>query len=88
MTGEIALLVLVVGGLTVVAVGLAVRSRRASSIDFYLAGQRIGVMTNALAICGDYFSAASFLGVAAAVYVSGLDGVWYAAGFAAGFVPE
>jgi cation/acetate symporter len=79
--------IVALAALTVVALSLAVRPRRASSIDFYLAGQRIGVMTNALAICGDYFSAASFLGVAAAVYVSGLDGVWYAAGFAAGFVP-
>jgi cation/acetate symporter len=87
MTIEAALLVLVVGGLTVVAFGLAMRTRRTTTIDFYLAGQRIGAITNALAICGDYFSAASFLGVAAAVYVSGLDGAWYAAGFAAGFVP-
>jgi cation/acetate symporter len=63
------------------------RPRRASTVDFYLAGQRIGVVTNACAICGDYFSAASFLGVAAAVYAFGLDGVWYATGFAAGFVP-
>lgn len=87
MTVDIAALIVALGLLTVVALALAVRPRRTSSIDFYLAGQRIGVMTNALAICGDYFSAASFLGVAAAVYVSGLDGVWYAAGFAAGFVP-
>jgi cation/acetate symporter len=55
--------------------------------DFFLAGRRTGMVTNASAICGDYFSAASFLGVAAAVYASGLDGMWYAAGFAAGFVP-
>jgi cation/acetate symporter len=87
VTVEVGLLLLVLAGLTVIALGLAVRPRRASSIDFYLAGQRVGVITNALAICGDYFSAASFLGVAAAVYVSGLDGVWYATGFAAGFVP-
>ncbi|CAN5919170.1 cation acetate symporter [soil metagenome] len=87
MTIDVAALTLAVGGLTVIALALAVRPRRASTIDFYLAGQRIGVMTNGLAICGDYFSAASFLGVAAGVYVSGLDGVWYAAGFAAGFVP-
>jgi cation/acetate symporter len=87
MTVEAALLVLVVGGLTAIALGLALRTRRTTTIDFYLAGQRIGAITNALAICGDYFSAASFLGVAAAVYVSGLDGAWYAAGFAAGFVP-
>jgi cation/acetate symporter len=66
---------------------VVLRPRRASTVDFYLAGQRIGVLTNACAICGDYFSAASFLGVAAAVYAFGLDGVWYATGFAAGFVP-
>ncbi|MBE1877202.1 cation acetate symporter [Myceligenerans pegani] len=72
---------------TLVLVAWLVRPRGASTVDFYLAGQRVGVATNALAICGDYFSAASFLGVAAAVYVSGLDGVWYAVGFAAGFVP-
>jgi len=73
--------------LAVIVVGLVIRPRRVSTLDFYLAGQRVGVVTNACAICGDYFSAASFLGVAAAVYVSGLDGVWYATGFAAGFVP-
>jgi cation/acetate symporter len=71
----------------VALITLVVRPRGTSTVDFYLAGQRVGVATNALAICGDYFSAASFLGVAAAVYVSGLDGVWYAVGFAAGFVP-
>lgn len=71
----------------VAGVALVIRPRGVSTLDFYLAGQRVGVATNACAICGDYFSAASFLGVAAAVYVSGLDGVWYAVGFAAGFVP-
>lgn len=71
----------------VAGVAVVIRPRGVSTLDFYLAGQRVGVATNACAICGDYFSAASFLGVAAAVYVSGLDGVWYAVGFAAGFVP-
>jgi cation/acetate symporter len=76
--------------LVVVSVGITVAARlraRRTAIDYYLAGQRVGIVTNACAICGDYLSAASFLGVAAAVYSSGLDGLWYAAGFAAGFVP-
>lgn len=73
--------------LAVAGLALVTRPRRASTLEFYLAGRRVGVVTNACAICGDYFSAASFLGVAAAVYVSGLDGIWYATGFAAGFVP-
>ncbi len=86
MTGPSALtLAAVLVLLTVVAV--VMRPRGASTVDFYLAGQRVGIATNAWAICGDYFSAASFLGVAAAVYATGLDGAWYAVGFAAGFVP-
>ncbi|MGC0251469.1 solute symporter family protein [Pseudactinotalea sp. Z1748] len=71
----------------VLGVSVATRPRNSSTVDFYLAGQRVGVVTNSWAICGDYLSAASFLGVAAAVYASGLDGAWYAVGFAAGFVP-
>ena len=66
---------------------LAWRHTRSTTVDFFLAGRRTGMITNAGAICGDYLSAASFLGVAGAVYASGLDGVWYATGFAAGFVP-
>lgn len=72
------------------AVGISLFARARSTrtaVDFQLAGQRVGVATNAFAICGDYVSAASFLGVGAAVYSAGLDGAWYATGFAAGFVP-
>lgn len=75
-------------GLSIAVVSALAWSRtRATTVDFFLAGRRTGTATNACAICGDYLSAASFLGVAAAVYASGLDGVWYATGFAAGFVP-
>ncbi|QBI54935.1 solute symporter family protein [Streptomonospora litoralis] len=81
------ILLLVVLLAAVVSVAVLIRPQRASTFEFYLAGRRVGVVTNACAICGDYFSAASFLGVAAAVYASGLDGMWYATGFAAGFVP-
>jgi cation/acetate symporter len=66
---------------------IAWRRTGTTTVDFFLAGRRTGTATNACAICGDYLSAASFLGVAAAVYASGVDGVWYATGFAAGFVP-
>ncbi len=69
-------------------IALSVFSRRftRTTADFYLAGRKVGSFSNASAISGDYLSAASFLGVAAAVYASGLDGVWYAAGFAGGFM--
>lgn len=64
----------------------AVRHSTLTTLDFYLARRQIGPSLNAAAICGDYFSAASFLGVAGAVYASGLDGVWFATGFSAGFL--
>lgn len=86
MSADVATLALF-GGVVVMVSIVAWRRTRATTVDFFLAGRRTGVITNACAICGDYLSAASFLGVAAAVYASGLDGVWYATGFAAGFVP-
>ncbi len=69
-------------------IGLSIFSRRftRTTADFYLAGRKVGSFSNASAISGDYLSAASFLGVAGAVYASGLDGVWFAAGFAGGFM--
>lgn len=70
-----------------VAVSWYARRFTRTTLEFYLAGRTIGFFTNASAICGDYFSAASFLGVAGAVYAWGLDGMWFGTGYAAGFVP-
>ncbi|MBN2847818.1 MAG: cation acetate symporter [Coriobacteriia bacterium] len=80
--------IILVVALTLFTIGLSIFSRRftRTTADFYLAGRKVGSFANASAISGDYLSAASFLGVAAAVYASGLDGVWYAAGFAGGFM--
>jgi cation/acetate symporter len=64
-----------------------VRRQTSTKVEFYLAGRTVSAFLNASAVCGDYFSAASFLGVAGAVYASGLDGVWFGVGFAGGFVP-
>lgn len=81
--------ILMVIGLIGVTVWISVATRKfnRTTENFYLAGRKIGFLTNASAICGDYFSAASFLGVAAAIYASGPDGVWYATGFGAAFLP-
>lgn len=80
--------VVAIAVVAIVAIVTVARARSAeTAVDFQLAGRGIGVRMNALAICGDYVSAASFLGIAAVVYAIGLDGVWYATGFAAGFVP-
>ena len=46
-----------------------------SASDFYTAGGGITGFQNGLAIAGDYMSAASFLGISAAVMASGYDGL-------------
>ena len=55
-----------------------------SAADFYTAGGGITGFQNGLAIAGDYMSAASFLGISAAVMASGYDGLIYSIGFLVG----
>jgi cation/acetate symporter len=59
--------------------------RTKSAADFYTAGGGITGFQNGLAIAGDYMSAASFLGISAAVMVSGFDGLIYSIGFLVGW---
>ncbi|VFR51251.1 Acetate permease ActP (cation/acetate symporter) [plant metagenome] len=59
--------------------------RTRTTADFYTAGGGISGFQNGLAIAGDYLSAASFLGIAGMVYVSGFDGMIYAIGFMFGW---
>ena len=56
-----------------------------SASDFYTAGGGITGFQNGLAIAGDYMSAASFLGISAAVFLNGYDGLIYAIGFLVGW---
>ncbi|MGE8214030.1 MAG: cation acetate symporter [Stenotrophomonas sp.] len=59
--------------------------RTKSASDFYTAGGGITGFQNGLAIAGDYMSAASFLGITAAVMTNGYDGLIYALGFLVGW---
>ncbi|HMZ01818.1 MAG TPA: cation acetate symporter, partial [Burkholderiaceae bacterium] len=56
-----------------------------SAADFYTAGGGITGFQNGLAIAGDYMSAASFLGISAAVMSTGYDGLIYSIGFLVGW---
>jgi hypothetical protein len=55
-----------------------------SAADFYTGGGGITGFQNGLAIAGDYMSAASFLGISAAVMANGYDGLIYSIGFPGG----
>ncbi len=56
-----------------------------SAADFYTGGGGITGFQNGLAIAGDYMSAASFLGISAAVMATGYDGLIYSIGFLVGW---
>jgi cation/acetate symporter len=60
-------------------------SKTKSAADFYTGGGGITGFQNGLAIAGDYMSAASFLGISAAVMASGFDGLIYSLGFLVGW---
>ena len=60
-------------------------SKTKSAADFYTGGGGITGFQNGLAIAGDYMSAASFLGISAAVMASGFDGLIYSIGFLVGW---
>ena len=86
MTSIIAMVFVV--GLIAVSLGVAVYTRRSSrtSAEFYVAGQNISWLQNALALTGDYLSAASFLGVAGAIAVFGIDKTWDGLGYFGGYI--
>ena len=61
-------------------------SRRTRTADhFYTAGRSVTALQNGLALAGDYMSAASFLGIAGLVALSGFDGLIYSIGFLVGW---
>jgi cation/acetate symporter len=71
-------------GLSLVITWFAARRTR-SAEHFYAAGRSITAVQNGLALAGDYMSAASFLGIAGLVALSGFDGLIYSIGFLVGW---
>ncbi|OWY37711.1 cation acetate symporter [Xenophilus sp. AP218F] len=59
--------------------------RTATARDFYIAGGHIPAWQNALALAGDYLSAAAFLGAAGMYLSQGYDSLAYAVGTLAGW---
>lgn len=86
MSSQLPLLAALAVLVATVAIGLYSARRATTLSDYWVAGRAVGVFTNASAISSNYLSAASFLGVAAFIWATGFDGVWYATGFAAGYV--
>jgi cation/acetate symporter len=77
------------GFLIFIAISLGITywaARRTRSTEqFYTAGRQVTGLQNGLALAGDYMSAASFLGIAGLVALSGFDGLIYSIGFLVGW---
>jgi len=59
--------------------------RTRTTEHFYAAGRTISAGQNGLALAGDYMSAASFLGIAGLVSLTGFDGLIYSTGWLVGW---
>ena len=86
MSSQLPLVATIAVLVVTVAIGVYSARRAKTLSDYWVAGRSVGVFTNASAISSNYLSAASFLGVAAFIWAKGFDGVWYATGFAAGYM--
>lgn len=69
---------------TFILVGLL--SRAKDTTDYYAAGRKISNISSGMAIGSNWMSAASFLGMAGMMYVSGYNGLAYVVGWTGGYV--
>jgi cation/acetate symporter len=66
--------------------GIGILSRTSDVAEYYVAGRRIPAFFNGMAVGADWMSAASFIGLAGTLYLSGYDGLAFVLGWTGGFV--
>ena len=65
---------------------IGVMSRTSDVTEFYVAGRRVPAFFNGMATGADWMSAASFIGLAGTLYLSGYQGLAFVIGWTGGFV--
>jgi cation/acetate symporter len=65
--------------------GIGVMSRTADVSEYYVAGRRVPALFNGMATGADWMSAASFIGMAGTLYLSGYDGLAFVMGWTGGY---
>ena len=65
---------------------IGIMSRTSDVSEYYVAGRRIPAFFNGMATGADWMSAASFIGLAGTLYLSGFQGLAYVIGWTGGFV--
>ncbi len=66
--------------------GIGIMSKTADVSEYYVAGRRVPALFNGMATGADWMSAASFIGMAGTLYLSGFDGLAFVMGWTGGYV--
>ncbi|OGS81729.1 MAG: cation acetate symporter [Gallionellales bacterium GWA2_59_43] len=74
------------GATTLLYAGIGILSRTSDVAEYYVAGRRVPAFFNGMAVGADWMSAASFIGLAGTLYLSGYDGLAFVLGWTGGFV--
>ncbi|MEY3202077.1 MAG: hypothetical protein RIR70_1627 [Pseudomonadota bacterium] len=65
--------------------GIGFMSKTAEVSEYYVAGRRVPALFNGMATGADWMSAASFIGMAGTLYLSGYDGLAFIMGWTGGY---
>src|SRR5512134_77199 len=65
--------------------GIGVMSRTADVSEYYVAGRRVPALFNGMATGADWMSAASFIGMAGTLYLTGYSGLAFIMGWTGGY---
>ncbi|MBA3903283.1 MAG: cation acetate symporter, partial [Rhodocyclaceae bacterium] len=65
--------------------GIGFMSRTADVSEYYVAGRRVPAFFNGMATGADWMSAASFIGMAGTLYLTGYDGLAFVLGWTGGY---
>src|SRR5829696_5596637 len=65
--------------------GIGIMSRTTDAAEYYVAGRRVPAMFNGMATGADWMSAASFIGMAGTLYLTGYSGLAFIMGWTGGY---
>ncbi len=65
--------------------GIGIMSRTMDAAEFYVAGRRVPAVYNGMAVGADWMSAASFIGMAGTLYLTGYGGLAFVMGWTGGY---
>ncbi|MFZ9323006.1 MAG: sodium:solute symporter family transporter, partial [Hylemonella sp.] len=65
--------------------GIGIMSRTTDAAEYYVAGRRVPAVYNGMATGADWMSAASFIGMAGTLYLTGYGGLAFIMGWTGGY---